>query len=455
MKLGFILAGFIFFANPNIGIIDIFPDFIGIFLIIKGLSKTSLIVEWHEKAQNAFWKLAFIEILKTAANFILLLNINTMPLLLSFTFSIVELIVFIPAVNELFEGFFYAGMRFGGDAVFDSKQKIKNFRDPSNGERVRREVTVERGVRIKIITIVFLILRDILAVIPNTTELQLFKNQGEVAPNVIRLADFNNLFITVECAVGVVLGVVWLSLFIPYFTKVVKDRKMTDVLEKAFNEKLKLDPFLPITVKMKYVSACLIGAFIAYNSLYSNYVNYLPNCLSAIFLIIAAVLLKSRIKSALWAIPFAAVSGIISLINLALQRKYFVTFQYLPDDSFWRSNAGILYSRIQMFSVAENAAVLIAFIILFFSLPNCLKKDTHNVSDDLIEREALSKIRRKFICIVLFTAAVCIIWVLHPWILLYIDPMITTFFVILTVLWSIFSSVSLLDIYDSIYKTNR
>ena len=98
-----------------------------------------------------------------------------MPLLLSFTFSIVELIVFIPAVNELFEGFFYAGMRFGGDAVFDSKQKVKNFRDPSNGERVRREVTVERGVRIKIITIVFLILRDILAVIPNTTELQLSK----------------------------------------------------------------------------------------------------------------------------------------------------------------------------------------------------------------------------------------------------------------------------------------
>lgn len=147
--------------------------------------------------------------------------------------------------------------------------------------------------------------------------------------------------------------------------------------------------------------------------------------------------------------------GVISLINLALQRKYFVTFEYLPDDSFWRSNAGILYSRIQMFSVAENAAVLIAFIILFFSLPNCLKKDTHNVSDDLIEREALSKIRRKFICIVLFTAAVCIIWAFHPWILLYIDPMITSFFVILTVLWSIFSSVSLLDIYDSIYKTNR
>ena len=63
----------------------------------------------------------------------------------------------------------------GGDAVFDSKQKIKNFRDPSNGERVRREVTVERGVRIKIITIVFLILRDILAVIPNTTETSAFQ----------------------------------------------------------------------------------------------------------------------------------------------------------------------------------------------------------------------------------------------------------------------------------------
>ena len=142
---------------------------------------------------------------------------------------------------------------------------------------------------------------------------------------------------------------------------------------------------MPITVKMKYVSACLIGAFIAYNSLYSNYVNYLPNCLSAIFIIIAAVLLKSRIKSALWAIPFAAVSGVISLINLALQRKYFVVFAYLPDDSFWRSNAGILYSRIQTLSAAENAAALIAFIILFFCLLRCLKKDTHTAADDLLE----------------------------------------------------------------------
>lgn len=153
---------------------------------------------------------------------------------------------------------------------------------------------------------------------------------------------------------------------------------MTDVIEKAFTEKLKLEPFLPITVKMKYVSACLIGAFIAYNSLYSNYVNYLPNCLSAIFIIITAVLLKSRIKSALWAIPFAAVSGVISLINLALQRKYFVVFAYLPDDSFWRSNAGILYSRIQTLSAAEKCSCSYSFYhLVFLPLEMPEKRHTH------------------------------------------------------------------------------
>ena len=37
MKYGYILAGLFFLINPNITLVDIFPDFIGIFLILHGL----------------------------------------------------------------------------------------------------------------------------------------------------------------------------------------------------------------------------------------------------------------------------------------------------------------------------------------------------------------------------------------------------------------------------------
>lgn len=37
MNLGILLAGFAFLMNPNVGVFDVLPDFIGYLLILKGM----------------------------------------------------------------------------------------------------------------------------------------------------------------------------------------------------------------------------------------------------------------------------------------------------------------------------------------------------------------------------------------------------------------------------------
>ena len=41
MNIKYILIGLFFLINPNIEVFDIFPDFIGLILIMKGLSHLS------------------------------------------------------------------------------------------------------------------------------------------------------------------------------------------------------------------------------------------------------------------------------------------------------------------------------------------------------------------------------------------------------------------------------
>ena len=44
MGIGYLLIGFLFLINPVIHVLDILPDCIGFFLIVKGLSKVSLFI---------------------------------------------------------------------------------------------------------------------------------------------------------------------------------------------------------------------------------------------------------------------------------------------------------------------------------------------------------------------------------------------------------------------------
>ncbi|MBR5445572.1 MAG: hypothetical protein IKV57_05595, partial [Clostridia bacterium] len=104
MGFGYLLIGFLFLINPVIHVMDILPDCIGYFLIVKGLSKTALFVDHLAVARGQFWKLALIDLVKMFSILLWPLVSDSGMLLLTFVFSVLELMYFLPAVNSLFEG---------------------------------------------------------------------------------------------------------------------------------------------------------------------------------------------------------------------------------------------------------------------------------------------------------------------------------------------------------------
>ena len=104
-----LFAAVVFLCNPDTGIIDILPDFIGYMLLCTAISKIADIDDRISEAYNLFKRMVYISAAKFAALFLQFGFIPTTDqsvsmLLLSFVYSVAELMVVIPALLKLYEG---------------------------------------------------------------------------------------------------------------------------------------------------------------------------------------------------------------------------------------------------------------------------------------------------------------------------------------------------------------
>lgn len=456
MKFGYILCGLLILANPNIGIIDILPDFIGYFLIIKGLSVTTVFIPNLNNSEKSLWKMFAISVAKALLSFVLLKNIHTMPLLLSFSFAVIELIFLLPALNNLFEGIFYVVMRFNGNSVLHSKKKSKIVRDPVTGQRGLKEIEVDHGSSVKLISVCFIIYRTVLSVVPTLTDLQLPTQSGEVeAVETVLYSDFNNVISLLTFAICFIGSVVFMSFIIPYFTKLMKDSELQRGIENAFQSELVREPKIPIGLDFKKITVFICGAVITFNSALFDGINYFPKIISAIFLICAAVSLSKYFKKALVIIIPAVLAGIVSIPNLLGQIKYFSVFEYVYEDSLWINTASTLYAPLRAYSLIENLLMLPAMLFLIIALYGCWKREC--VSDDMLftpdrfTLESRESIKKRFGFVIALTVLVSLIWALHPILVLNLR-FISTIAVIVSLLWTLFVLYFVLDIYGHYKK---
>ena len=117
--MGAMIAAFCILANPNISLVDILPDAIAYGLLLYSLRHVSTFAPYMGEAAAGFRKMLYISLLKIPALFIML----TMAMqrvtitVFSLSFAVLELIFLLPAIRNLFEGFFYLGARFGCEAA--------------------------------------------------------------------------------------------------------------------------------------------------------------------------------------------------------------------------------------------------------------------------------------------------------------------------------------------------
>lgn len=354
MGIRLICIGLLFFANPNYGILDVIPDFIGCFLVLLGLKKLEFVFGPFRKAKRYFSLLFLVKLFEAA--FSLLsgsfdgsdsLTIVTITILLSAFLFISGILLIYRGICEIIN--FYQKNKYGDYA-------------PS---------IITMNERFKTLGITFMVVRSLLSFLPEIIHLQLFDS----ATTGFTFGDFDYSgfypYASLICMLIVLaVGVVW-SVFVIRFAKNFKKQtSLISFVNDRYHNEIEMKPnVLRCFVMERVLSNSL--CFVIFGLLISfDHLNYFASVVSAIFCFLVLYDLK---------VPKIGyvISGLYLLTSAALtpvQKLFFA--DYSVGDVFV-FGAGIVPFAIMISVELLKSA---SFIFLIYLIR---QKFISQVSDDL------------------------------------------------------------------------
>lgn len=476
MGFGMVLAGFILLFNPMIHVIDIIPDVIGFLLIAVGLRKTSFFISRIDDARRMFWKLVLIEGIKIPAVFLIPYGsvvphqAGSTKVLLAFVFALVELIAFIPAVNFLIEGISFAGTKYSGELMYEPKYKKRIVLEPydktsKNGKKtsglrlVTRKKKVELITSTKITLIAFYVLRNIMTVVPELTELQMYEFVGNVTANSRPLTYYKGALYFLCFTVVIISGIFYIRKISKLIGNIKKDKPFMDALRTKFERDIMPKKTLFMSLNMKM--AIILFAFSVGTSfvLYIDGVNVFVGCISAGFMIAAAAMLGKYVKGAKIAIPLSAVRAALAIYNLIGEARYFSEYGDAFAVEFFE-RAYNMYYPLATLKIVENIfalASMIVFIVMLMRavrehLPICgIQVENVQYSKKSRDAEVYESIRVKMVISTIFTCVNFLLAAFNLNILVYFDA-ITALNMLFTAAWAVITIYSVVYINTNLYN---
>ena len=121
MRIGYILAGFLFFVNPNILVVDILPDFIGAILLLYGLSHAAEIDERITHTRKILYQLMYAGIGRFLCTFLIPIidaKEYTWFLVFAFCFGLIEAYLFCKAMFSLDSGLTFLSLSSKDNEIY-------------------------------------------------------------------------------------------------------------------------------------------------------------------------------------------------------------------------------------------------------------------------------------------------------------------------------------------------
>lgn len=353
LGLGYMILGAFFLISPYFAVVDVLPDFIGYAFILKGLYCLSDMNDRIEEAFRLFRRLLILSCVRVA---LLLLIFGmaapaerpTMQLLCCFVMAVLDCMAIIPAWKHLSGGLIYLGTRHEGKAVFDKCY-------PGGEPQSYRSLT-ERTFSF---TTVFLVVREILSVLPELTVLSHSLGGAEME-RPVGLYDYIGLLRGVSAAIVLVFGVIWLFKFIRYFCYLLKDRPFFENLRQKYEAEVLTRPELFARRGVKCAMIFLCVALVFTFDLFLDDVCVTPDFLFGILSIVALLILRKYIKTPWWGVAMVMSVLYIPLTACEWLMQIFY-FRFSEGASAYR-RADVYYQWLNMNVV--RAVTLIVGIIL-------------------------------------------------------------------------------------------
>lgn len=391
MGFGLVAAGFVFLVNPVFHVIDVLPDFIGFFLIWKGLSRLSAVEYDLESSRNLIKWLVITELIKpftvvlvrgsgtaginTPDNLLPVVHDNT-KLLLTFVFSVIELIIFIPAMSKMFSGLDRLGIRFSSKSL-NATENRKTFEREGKSLRI---VDGKRDVSRKVfgVILLFYIVRVMFTFVCELPALQMYENSGFVDNRTLDLTRFKNLFYIFSSVIVMVFGVVFLYFTLRFFGNIRRDSEFIGKLNGAYSEYMGRSPHAGVASTMNVSAVFFVIGMLYTVMLFTSSGPRTAGALCAVFVVIAAVLFfrrKNMRTYAAVAALLAVVYCVLSFLDAHFANVFYVVDGYGLLDPLHFSEAAKEYYAMVAVETAEFLIIGASFFLFTFAYYKTVLKD--------------------------------------------------------------------------------
>ena len=323
MQSALIVIGFLFLINPSVFSLDVLPDFIGLFLISKGLFRFSLLSDHMEKARKYVHYLLLFSGVKLMLSFSLFSTpIESNRLLASFIGAVGEWILYPLLVKNFFDGLDAIGVREGGTGMY-------------------------RGMDVtKIITLVFLIARSALDLIPNAVVL--FFPDVDADPYSVEGYGFvrqqytgvRNWTLIVCAVLTLAFGIYAARIVFAYRGEVKRDTVFVNALKADYQKRVLENEIISRRVALRRAMTYFTVAPVFLVPLFFEKMNFLPRPLFFLFVFLGTAALAKELPQKKWLRPFLIASFAVSLAAFGF--RLYLLSTALNFDAAFRASAPAL-----------------------------------------------------------------------------------------------------------------
>ncbi len=313
MRFPLILCGFIFIVSPDISIFDFLPDVIGWFLIVLGITPLADIEMRAEDAKVLALRMMLFSAVKTVLSLFTFRFGTADMLLVTFSYSLVELITVIPFTTNLYTAIDFSSMRLGVKLDSDKINSVRWF------------------------TYVFFFLKNAFAFLPATVAFFDTESTGELSATTWFI-DFEaamRVLMVLAFFLSVVLSVAGICYISPFFARLNKNKELIIAMRQCREETVLSKPNVMIKKNTGFVLTYFSFALLFFFDFYLDSIDVLPTFVGFFLVMIAAFFMKKRMGVKATALTVVSLTGFaVSLLTAVYKYYHSARVKFVVDYAF-------------------------------------------------------------------------------------------------------------------------
>ena len=366
-----IIFSLLILINPNVSVIDIFPDFIAYFIISRMLIFFSDRAPYFEEARIAFRRLGFLNVLKFFGLFVMIavkrenFSDNDIIPLVTITFAAVESVLLVIAAKNLFAGIFHIGERTAAEATIKKFSILGIF-------RMRPETFA-------FLTHVFSVTKCALYFLPTLFVLTRLNGAGTSR---LRLSEIFPIFLILAILLALIIGAIWAFFAACYAFAIFKEKKIFDAANllaaQANDDILAKEKMRKQTFAL---NSLIIASFftIEFTLVESYDVNLLPRFIYAAIMIFAVIILAKYAKYSVAAIVFGFLYFVTATLSYIIETSFLISYGY--ERLLSSAAARSAYIFVDVSAVIEFFSLALFLFFVFKMLSSFATKNTGLLSN--------------------------------------------------------------------------